>query len=717
MIGTTKGRVAAAALMAMLLAAGCQKAPATRASGTVDDARLAQAHQDGANWLLVGGGRDEQHYSVLDKINTTNVAELKPAWSADFDTTRGQESEAIVVDGTMYVTTAWSKLYAYNAATGEQLWMFDPKVDGAAGPKGCCDVVNRGPAYYKGKVYVGTYDGRLVAVDAKTGAKVWDINTIPEGERHRSYTITGAPRVVKDKVLIGNAGAEYDVRGFVSAFDAATGKLAWRFYVVPGKPGTKDNAASDEALAKYADKTWFGNWWDKGGGGAPWDAIVYDREMDRIYIGGGNGTPHSHFKRSEGKGDNLFLSSIIAVDANTGKYIWHYQVNPGDSWDFTATQPIMLADLKIGGQVKKVLMQAPKNGFFYVIDRQTGVPISADAYVPGITWASGVDPKTWRPIENPDARYINKPFLSRPSVAGAHNWQPMAFSPKTGLVYIPTSENNWVFQANNPDNDHAQVDMAALQAGMPKPQVYLQAWDPVARKQVWKADASGGRLDLGGGGVLATAGDLVFQGRGELVGELVAMAADTGKVLWRHATPNAIMAAPITYTVNGEQYVAVATGAGGPVIFGSNNPARERQVGRMVAFKIGGTATLPPEPPLAGPAAPPNETFTAAQVEEGKKLYGQCANCHGAMPRNSNIIPDLRRSGVLSSKETWKMVLIDGILTDRGMISFKARGLDEAKAESIRAYVASEARKLQAEQAKGVTPKPVGAAPTVPPAG
>ena len=703
MIWASKGRVAAAAFAAILLAAGCQRGSGPAAtSGEVNDARLAKAQDDGANWLLVGGGRDEQHYSVLDKINASNVAELKPAWSADYDTSRGQEGEAIVVDGVMYVTTAWSKLYAYDAATGKQLWMYDPKVPGAWGPKGCCDVVNRGAAYYKGKLYIGTYDARLIAIDAKTGQEAWQVNTIPENLRDRSYTSTGAVRVVKDKVLIGNGGAEYDVRGFVSAFNAADGKLAWRFFIVPGKPGVKDNAASDEALAQYGEKTWSGNWWDKGGGGAPWDAIVYDKELDKLYIGTGNGTPHSHYVRSEGKGDNLFLSSVLALNPDTGKYLWHYQINPGDSWDYTAVQPIILATLTIDGKPRKVLMQAPKNGFFYVIDRETGKPISADAYVPGIRWASKIDPATWRPVENPDARYVDKAFLNRPSVAGAHNWQPMAFSPKTGLVYIPTSENSWVFAANKKDNDHASFDPSVLMKTADKTRNYLQAWDPIARKKVWEPEAGGARLDSGGGGVLATAGGLVFQGRGEIVGELMAMDAATGKTLWSYKTPNAVMAAPITYTVNGEQYVAVSMGAGGPVIFGSNTPARERQVGRMVAFKIGGTATLPPEPPLAGPANPPKEKFTTAQVEEGKKLYGMCSNCHGSFPRAPNIIPDLRRSGVLPDAKAWNGIVIGGALVDQGMVSFKEyKGMTDAQAEAIRAYVASEAVKLQAEQAAG----------------
>jgi len=671
----------------MLLLSSCDR-------GSAD---AQQSQQDADNWLMVGGGRGEQHFSQLSDINENNVDELKPAWVADYDTMRGQEGEPIVVDGIMYISTAWSKIYAFDAATGKQLWYYDPKVPGASAVRGCCDVVNRGVAYDNGRIFIGTFDGRLAAVDAKTGKEAWVVNTV---DQSKPYTITGAPRVVKGKVIIGNGGAEYGVRGYVTAYDTQTGKQVWRFYTVPGEPGKRDGEISDEPLEKMARGTWFGDtYWKNGAGGTAWDSIVYDEDMDRLYIGVGNGSPHSYYKRSQAKGDNLFLASVLALDPDTGEYIWHYQQNPGDSWDYTSVQPMILADLPINGEVRKVILHAPKNGFFYVIDRETGRPVSADPFVEDIRWAKGIDPKTWRPIDAEGNRYIDKPFLNSPGPPGGHNFQPMAYSPVTKLVYIPTSRNYWMYKANQaPAHGAPPPDMAR---DMPKPDNYLQAWDPIARRSVWRIQADDARLDVGGGGVLATAGNLVFQGRGEIIGEMMAARATDGKVLWRYPMPNAVMAAPITYRVKGVQYVAISTGAGGPVSFGSNTPPRERQFGRMVVFKLGGTATLPDAPPLAGPAAPPAEDFPAAQVEKGAGLYAaNCGRCHGLGTRPSNILPDLRRSAVLSSAETWRLIVIDGALTDNGMVSFSEQ-LSADDAEAIRAWVGTEAKKLAANQKAG----------------
>jgi quinohemoprotein ethanol dehydrogenase len=686
-----------------ILLAGCGQSgdkvgalKGTAVSGPVDDARLDAAHLDPANWLQVGGGRDEQHFSALTQITAANVASMKPAWSFDYDTMRGQEGEPLVVDGVMYVSTAWSKVYALDAASGKQLWQYDPKVPGAAGFRGCCDVVNRGVAYYKGRVYVGTFDGRLAAIDARTGREVWAVNTV---DQTKMYTITGAPRIVKGKVIIGNGGAEYSVRGYVTAYDADTGRKIWRFYTVPGDPAKRDGEISDEPLERLARGTWFGNdYWKGGGGGTAWDSIVYDRDLDQLYVGVGNGSPHSHLKRSQGKGDNVFLASILALDPDTGKYLWHYQQVPGESWDYTSVQNMVLADLPIGGKDRKVLLHAPKNGFFYVIDRSTGRPISADAFVDDIRWAKGIDPKTWRPVDVPGSRYTEHPFLNSPGPAGGHNFQPMAFSPATKLVYIPTSQNYWTFGADQPAS-HEQPDAKATD--MPAAENYLQAWDPIRRRTVWRAKVTNARLDVGGGGVLATAGNLVFQGRGEIIGEMMAFKADDGKLLWRYDMPNAVMAAPISYMVKGVQYVAVSTGAGGPVTFGSNTPPRERQVGRMVVFKLGGTAVLPSPPPLAGPAHVPTEKFASAHIAEGEMLYTMnCGRCHGMGTRASNLLPDLRRSGANGDAGVWRQIVIDGALTDNGMVSFSDK-LTPAQAESIRAWVGSEAAKLAANQKAG----------------
>ncbi len=395
--------------LAALLLAGCGAAEPE--AGNVTEARLLAADDDPDNWLSHGRTYDEQRYSPLEDINDGNVKDLSLAWAVEFDTNRGQEATPIVVDGVMYLTTAWSKVMAVDAATGKVLWKFDPQPIGAKGAHACCDVVNRGVAVWQGKVFSGTIDGRLIALDAATGEKLWDVVTV---DQSKPYTITGAPRVVRGKVIIGNSGAELGVRGYVSAYDAESGKLVWRFYTAPGNPADgPDGAASDEAFARFAGKTWNGNWWEMGGGGTVWDAIVYDPEFDQLLIGVGNGSPWNHRARSAGKGDNLFLSSILALDPDTGKYKWHYQVNPGETWDFTATQQITLADLTIDGKVRKVAMQAPKNGFFYVIDRSNGKLISAEAYAPQ-NWAERIDVATGRPVEKPEARFADAPFLIYP---------------------------------------------------------------------------------------------------------------------------------------------------------------------------------------------------------------------------------------------------------------------------------------------------------------
>ncbi|MGE0674055.1 MAG: PQQ-dependent dehydrogenase, methanol/ethanol family, partial [Methylibium sp.] len=418
----------------LILAATLAGSPYASAApaNPVNAARLAAAAQEPANWMTHGGTYQEARYSPLDQINTRSIARLKLAWYGDFDTSRGQEATPLVIDGVMYTTSSWSKVYAYDAATGKLLWRHDPKVPGDRGADACCDVVNRGVAAWNGKVYVGTLDGRLEALDAKTGKLVWSTVTV---DQTRPYTITGAPRVVKGKVLIGNGGAEYGVRGYVSAYDAETGALAWRFYMTPNPENKPDGAASDAILMSKAYGTWHdGAWKQTGGGGTPWDAIVYDADFDQVIIGTGNGNPWSWEHRSGSKGDNLFLGSLLALDAETGAYKWHYQETPSENWDFTSTQPIILTELTLQGRQRKVLLHAPKNGFFYVVDRKDGALISAEPFTT-VNWATGIDLKSGRPIEAPGARYerTKKSFWAMPGPFGSHNWHPMAFSPKTGL--------------------------------------------------------------------------------------------------------------------------------------------------------------------------------------------------------------------------------------------------------------------------------------------
>ncbi|HEU4626886.1 MAG TPA: PQQ-dependent dehydrogenase, methanol/ethanol family [Steroidobacteraceae bacterium] len=691
--------LAAVIVLAPLLAVA---APAGVAQ--VDDTRLAHAEREPQNWLTHGGDWNERRFSRLAQINVQTVRRLKPAWYFDYDTTRGQEATPLVVDGVMYVSTAWSKVYALDARTGRQIWFFDPKVPGSAAVPTCCDIVNRGVAVYKGLVYVGTVDGRLIALNAATGTPVWSTVTTPVGT---TYSITGAPRVARDKVFIGNAGSEFGGRGYVSAYDARSGKLIWRFYTVPGDPAAKqDGAASDEVLARLARPTWFGDWYKYGGGGHVWNALVFDPDLNQVYFGTGNGYPWSRVHRSAGKGDNLFIASIVAVDADTGRYKWHYQEVPGEEWDYDAIADITLVDLRIDGQLKKVLLHAPKDGFFYVIERATGKVLSAQPYISGLNWATRVDLATGRPEIVAAARYQDAPWLGIPGGGGGHNWQPVAFSPMTGLIYIPATESSTYYELL-PEFRYVQgiphigINRESMVHGGPASgppkgptgaanSAYLLAWNPVTQSEAWRANGRGN-------GVLATAGNLVFQGRSRagLLGELVAFRADTGERVWSYNTPNAIVAGPVMYSVGGEQYVAVSSGPSA-VVF--TPPARMRDNGRMLAFKLDGTATLPPDSPLAPPANPPDQIASSTAYNTGKAHYDlYCARCHGFDAQSANVIPDLRRSPMLTDKSAWKRVVIDGALTDRGMVSW-AKFLSPADAETIRAYVGEQARALQQQE-------------------
>ncbi|MCW2364174.1 MULTISPECIES: PQQ-dependent dehydrogenase, methanol/ethanol family [Sphingobium] len=697
------------AVLTMLLAAcsGVEGSETSLGPAAIDQARLEAAGKDDDNWLTYGRTYDEQRYSRLTQINDGNIGELSLAWALELDTARGQEGTPIVVDGVMYTSTAWSKVVAIDAATGKQLWQFDPENEGSKAAHACCDVVNRGVAVWKGRVFVGTIDGRLIAIDAKTGQKVWETITV---DQKKPYTITMAPRVVRDKVIIGNSGAELGVRGYVSAYDTNTGKLVWRFYTVPGNPKDgPDGAASDAILEKLARPTWYGeNYWKLGGGGTVWDSVVYDQELNQLLIGVGNGSPWNHKWRSAGKGDNLFLSSILALDPDTGAYKWHYQINPGETWDYTATQQIMLADLKIDGRDRKVLMQAPKNAFFYVIDRTNGKLISAKPYARQ-NWAEGIDLKTGRPIEKPGVRYDNGPALVIPSGIGAHAWMPMSYSPKTGLVYIPAMEHPLVYGDADPFVIHegrwntavSFLDPPAM-PGLPDTvegrrkalesmvKGKLVAYDPVTQKPRWEVE----RDWPWNGGTLATAGNLVFQGTPH--GDFEAFSADNGKKLWSFQTHRGVLAGPITYRVNGEQYIAVMAGYGGSMGMASGTPFMKNKMpnGLVLAFKIKGNGKLPPYTPIPQPEpTPSNETFTAAQIATGQKGFFQfCQICHGG-PVN----PNLRRSPLIADKDLWQQVVIGGALAQNGMASFAAY-LKPEEAEAIRAYLNQQAKALLAEE-------------------
>jgi quinohemoprotein ethanol dehydrogenase len=681
-------RLLAAALVALVWG-GCESR-----SGNIDDVRMRDADSEPENWLVHGGNLQEHRFSRLTQITDTNVSNLAPAWVFEFDTFRGQQSTPIVVDGVMYVTTAMSKVYALDAESGSLLWRFDPEVPGDQAHKPCCDVTNRGPAVYKGKVYVATIDGRLIALDAATGSVVWSVVTV---DQSKMYSITGAPRVVHDKVIIGNSGGEFGVRGYVGAYDAATGELVWRFYLAPGDPAEgPDHAASDDIMETLVRPTWFGDkYWIYGGGANAWSDMTYDPELNLLYVGTGNGSPWNRTFRSDGRGDNLFVASIVALDPDTGRYVWHYQENPGESWDYNAVQPIILAEIPVEGRARKVLMHAPKNGFFYVLDRTDGKLISAESYVP-TTWATGIDKTTGRPVEVPGSRYENAPFTI---VTSAHGWYPFAYSPQTGLVYFPAVATGTEFRQPekfefidglmNHGADHRSfIPLLPVPTNAPplggSGQEFLLAWDPARQKEAW-------RVREAGFGVLTTAGNLVFQGRARegVMGTLVAFAADTGREVWRRDTPNAILPGPVSYAVDGVQYIAAV---GGARIFGGGVRAFLPQPGRVTAFKLGGTAKLPADPRPAPPIQPPAGVWSEPAIADGRASYDRvCRRCHGFNAKSQNVIPDLRRSGALTDAMLWKQIVHDGVLTARGMVGW-SRFLTPEQVENVRGFVVEQAR-------------------------
>ncbi len=656
-------------------------AGAAEAAANVDAKRMAKSENEGSNWSSYGRTYSEQRYSPLAKITPANAKELGLAWSADLDTNRGQEATPLVIDGVMYISTAWSLVKAYDAKTGKLLWSYDPEVPRELGVKGCCDVVSRGVAAWKGKIFLAAFDGRLIALNAKTGKPVWSVVTV---DQTKSSTITQAPRVVKGRVIVGYSGGEYGVRGYISAFDAETGKLDWRFYTVPGDPAQPfENAA----MAKAA-KTWSGEWWKMGGGGTVWDAISYDPQLNLVYFGIGNGLAWSRKYRSEDKGDNLFLSSIVALNADTGAYVWHYQVNPGEEWDYDAVGQLTLADLTISGRKRQVLMQANKNGFFYVLDRKTGELISAQQYVPQ-NWASGIDLKTGRPIEHDDIRYSKTGNAIRmmPGPDGAHSWHPMAFSPKTGLVYIPTQEIGKDFTpVEGFKNSPVGWNLAVGVSGVPSGQKgYLQAWDPVRQKEAWRVDYIG----PWNGGVLTTAGNIVAQGNA--AGAFNVYRADNGAKLWSFDAQTGVMAGPATYEVDGEQYIAVVVGWGSAFSLQAGKLAAKsgnlRNVSRVLAFKVGGTAKLPPLAPAEKLVLnPPPSTADTKTIAHGDEVFGRyCSACHGEAAVGGGTVPDLRASSFLGN-DFWFEIVLNGAMKDAGMAPFKSV-LSHDDVEAIRAYV------------------------------
>lgn len=684
----------AVALLVLTLAA-------CRATGPtlVDDASLT-ADADGANWLGYGRTYSEQRFSPLTQISAANVAGLRVDWYLDLPDDRGLVSTPLVRDGVLYFVGSLNIVRAVDATTGELKWAYDPQVMERAGDRVRSGWDHsRGIALWQDKVYVATWDGRLIAVDAATGREVWSTMTV---DPEKALYITGAPKVFKGKVLIGNGGTEHGAaRGYVTAYDAETGAQVWRFHIVPGNP---TDGFENPAMEKAA-KTWTGEWWKVGGGGNAWHGFTYDPELDQLYIGTGNGSPWNQKIRSPGGGDNLFLCSVVALNPDTGEYLWHYQTTPGETWDYNSNMDIVLADLPIGGDTVKALMHAPKNGFFYVIDRRTGKLLSAEPFTE-VTWASKVDLATGRPIEVPGARYEDGETTVAPSAWGGHSWHAMSYNPRTGLVYIPTLHLG--MQMIDQGVEHAQWRSPDWKADLPGeglgviPAVVpsredgrlgsLQAWDPVTQRRVWEVPLPG----FWNPGTMTTAGNLVFQGRAD--GVFVAYDATTGQVLWQMPLGLGISAPPITYTVGSRQYVALLVGWGGVAAAAGGAEAAAHgwaygaQRRRLVAFSLEGAAELPPQPgpvvtvPIGSEDFPVN---VAAATRGAAVFAARCQWCHGFGALAAGMAPDLRASTVALSAAAFAEVVRDGGRKPRGMPQFAE--FTDQRLEDLRHYLRQQA--------------------------
>lgn len=682
--------------------------PGARAPAPVDAQRLAHADAEPHNWLMDGRTYDAQRHSTLSQITEGNVGTLGLAWYAELDEMRGVEATPLVNDGVLYNTSAWNITSAYDAATGKRLWRYDPQVPREWGRYACCEPVSRGLALWGRNVIIGTLDGRLISLDARTGKPRWSVQTF---DKRWPYSITGAPRVFDGRIVVGNGGADLGVRGFVAAYDADTGKRLWQFYTVPGNPA---DGFENEAMARAA-KTWTGQWWKLGGGGTAWDSIAYDPELGLVFIGTGNGSPVAWKPRSPEGGDNLYLCSIVAVDAATGEYRWHYQETPGEDWDYTCTQSIVQATLTIKGQSRKVLLHAPKNGFFYVLDRRSGELLSAQNYVP-VTWASGIDMTTGRPRVNPEAHFGKQPVLVAPGPGGGHNWFPMSFDPRTGLAYFPFYEHWFVyasdenftpkpFRSNGGWGGYSGDVLPKrreLEAKIPQlEKTGLMAWDPVKQTPVWKQPLP----RHGNGGVLTTAGNITFEGTTRQT--FAAFRSTDGQLLWEMPVQSAPVAGPITYEVDGQQYVAVNAGWGGGAaqIERGMGIAQARASGRLLVFKLGAKVQLPALAAAAPLPDPPPLRATEDQIQRGAKLYADtCARCHGAQAVGG--VKDLRAM-TAETHAQFNDIVLKGTRSQQGMASF-ADLVDTAGAEAIHGYLIARAHedwgRLDAHPGEGAKP-------------
>ena len=618
----------------------------------------------GADWPSHGGGSDESGYSRLAQVSTATVARLGLAWSLDLPGEVTLEATPLEVGGVLYFTGSHSVVYAVDARSGHLRWKHDPEVWRHPAKVKIVFPVNRGCAYGNGRIYAATLDGRLLALDARTGKLLWSRETVAPDDHH---SITGAPRAFGGIVVIGNGGADYGERGYVTAYDQRSGRQLWRFYTVPGSPAQNQGDPAMEAAAK----TWGPDFWKHtGGGGTVWNGMTYDPERNRLYIGTGNSGPWDAAARDPGGGDDLYLASVVALDATSGKYLWHYQVNPREAWDFKAAANIVAATIPVNGKPRPVLLQAPTNGFFYVLDRQSGAFLSAGK-LGKVTWASHIDATTGRPVEMPDIRYDAGDAVIWPSPEGMHNWQDMAWSPQTGLAYVPTMQlgARWTRHPGPDQISFGGTAQSSVFADDRDGKGALVAWDPVAQSPRWTVQ----HRFFWNGGTLATAGGLVFQGAAD--GWLTGYDARTGTVLWRFDAGLGIVSSPITYEIGGVQYVSVLVGYGGNtygegILFaGWHYGAQPR---RLLTFRLGGHLRLEPGAPqdmALHPADDPAYRIDPATLGQGRTLYTwNCALCHGINAVSAGApAPDLRESAIPLSLDGLWHVVHDGALEKQGM--------------------------------------------------
>ena len=710
----SRGAAAVAAALALSAAAA---GPLQRAAD-VTAARLAAP--SAADWVAAGRDGAGTYFSPLTTIDAGTVAQLGFAWDYRLGTYRGQESTPLVIDGVMYSTGNFGRVYALDAASGKELWTYDPQIDGQWARYACCDAVNRGLAAFHGLLYVGALDGWLHAIDARTGRRVWKVDTLIGRTTRKPYTITGAPLLAGDLVVIGNGGADFaGARGYVSAYDRTSGALRWRFFTVPRDPadGPQDQPHLDAAVKSWDRR----HPWPAGSGGTAWDGMAYDPTLGLVYIGTGNAAPYNSRLGGRRGGDQLYTASIVAIHAGDGTLAWYYQTTPGDRWDFDSTQKLVLADLDIGGRRRQVLMQAPKNGYYYVLDRATGELLSADPFA-FVSWARGIDPATHRPLLDPRADYDRRPALVFPSEAGAHSWQPMAYDPAHRITFLPVIEaGNIILEASGrraglvegqfttpalpPELYDPQAlrslygdlpPLAQLERGLktdPASRGFLRAWSVDEHRVLWEAQTA----TSWDGGVLATAGGIVFQG--DANGYLNAYAADNGKKLASLALGSSMMAAPMTYEVGGTQYIAIVAGyGGGGVILGAPlDPAsaayKYGNEGRIIALKLGGAP--PPIPPLrADSPLPelPERPVHARQIAAGEVLYNRyCSRCH-VMGRGN--LPDLRRITPVTHA-LFDSIVLGGAYSVKGMARFDDV-LSPGDAHAIHAWLIDQAWALKA---------------------